>query len=204
MTDTRHWLDRMMHDGRWGEAYAHWIGTLDDMAAGIPALHNGDFESPLEDLGFGWRRERISGVFFQLEDDPSGTAGRVAHLHFLGRSTATAGLAHPLLLAPGRYRMSFRARSEYLRSEQGLVWQVACAANDGPPLGGVGTLVDGDGWRDLSVTFDVPDVGCTAQWLRLTNPAPKGTAQQVSGDLWVDDFSITSLDSGTRPQKGER
>src|SRR5690606_2286470 len=42
--ETARWLDRMIADGRWGEAYAHWVGTLGPVQR-IPLVRNGNFET---------------------------------------------------------------------------------------------------------------------------------------------------------------
>lgn len=186
----RQWLDRMMHDGRWGEAYAHWIGTLGPIDGGISTVFNGNFESPVTDLGFDWRRQRAQGVYTEAVDDPAGVAGRVAHLHFVGRPTAIGDLAHPLLLGEGRYRLSLRARGEYLRSDEGLRMRVRCTGRKGAPLAELELPGDSFAWREVSTEFEVPGADCPGQWLRLENPAVQGAAQQVSGDLWMDDVRI--------------
>ena len=45
-------------------------------------------------------------------------------------------------------------------------------------------------WRSIEMDVVVPDADCPGQWLRLRNPVPAGSIQQVSGELWFDDVAI--------------
>jgi hypothetical protein len=119
---------------------------------------------------------------------------RAAHLHFFGRPAARVNGRLGLLLARGRFGLSVRAPSDFLRSDRGLQWIVRC---EGGPVLGELEVPDGNAaWRLLSVDFEVPAERCPGQWLELRNPAVRGTAQNVSGDLWIDDVAITPLGAG--------
>ncbi len=184
------WLDRMLVDGRWGDAFARWVGTLGPGPLVIPPVRNGGFEKEITGTGFDWRNDAIKGVFTDIEDGAGLRGTRAAHLHFIGQA-ARGNLRQPLMLAPGRYSLSMQARGDFLRSDQGLQWVVRCDR-------GV-TIVASDkfdgsfGWRKLNTQFDIPAEKCAGQWLELRNPAVAGSARQVSGDLWFDDIAITSV-----------
>lgn len=181
------WLDGLIARKRWGEAYARWAGMLSGDHERLPLLYNGDFSGEPAG-GFDWRVTRVAGVLIAFEP-VAGSEGPVAYLRFLGRRVGASGLEHPLLLAPGSYRLHMRMRAQALHSESGLQWQIAC---DGP----VNVIarsepVDGSfGWRTEALSFDIPASGCPGQWLRLVNPTPEGAAQAVGGELWVDDMRI--------------
>ena len=188
------WLDSLIRQGRWGEAYARWAGSVIKPGGRLPLVHNGDFAQPPSDIGFDWRLRRMPGVLLRFEQ-VAGTSGPAAYLRFLNRRVPAAGLEQALLLQPGRYRLSLRARAQALRSELGLQWQVVCAG----PGGVVARSAPMDGsfaWRDEAVEFDIPAGGCPGQWLRLVNPVNAGAAQRVSGELWADDIAIARLPSG--------
>ena len=189
--ETGRWLDRMLADGRWGEAYAHWVGTLGANAGRLTPVHDGGFEQDPGGQGFGWRNAPVRGVFTDIEAGAGPNGSRAAHLHFIGRPAARGNLSQALLLAPGRFRLSLRARSDFLRSDRGLQWIVRCEG--GPVLGELDVPDGNAAWRLLSVDFEVPAERCPGQWLELRNPAVRGTAQNVSGDLWIDDVAITPL-----------
>lgn len=186
--ETRDWLQSMLQQGRWSTAYSHWSGIALASGQKLTAVYNGGFEQAPTDMGFDWRLATIPGVHTQIvaTDGASGTAA--AHVNFLGRPVPRADLEQPLLLAAGRYTMHFRARAGDLRSDQGLRWTLTCS-NQAQPFA-QGPALDGSfDWQTISMAIDVP-VDCPGQWLRLTNPAPGGSSQSVSGDAWFDDFRI--------------
>lgn len=186
--ETTRWLDALIAKGEWGAAYAHWASALEDTGEGLPAVHNGGFEQPLSDSGFGWRLRKVSGssASRQPRRDDQGHAARIA---FQGRKIARAGLEQPLLLAPGRHRVRMQVRARNLRSEQGLEWVVQCA--DGRLAGRSPPLQGNFEWRALEWPLEVPANGCPGQWLRLLNPSPPGAGRITRGELWVDDVAVT-------------
>lgn len=186
--DYARWLDSLIAQGRWGEAYARWAGGVDKPGGRLPLVYNGDFASIPSDAGFDWRRRHVPGVLLAFEQ-VAGAQGSAAYLRLLNRRIPNVGLEQPLLLSPGRYQLRLRMRAHALRSAVGLQWQVACAG----PAGVIARSepVDGSfGWRPHAIAFSVPGQGCPGQWLRLVNPVAAGAAQQVGGELWLDDMAI--------------
>jgi len=179
------WLDNLMTQGRWGEAYARWAGSLPKPDGRLPLVYNGNFAQLPSDVGFDWRLRRIPGVILRFEP-ASGAGGQVAYLNFLDRRVPSAGLEQALLLSPGSYRLAVRMRAQALRSEMGLQWTVECAG----PAGVVGRTdaIDGSfAWRAFEADVTIPPEGCPGQWLRLVNPVPSGAAQRVVGEAgWTD------------------
>ena len=184
------WLDSLMAQGRWGEAYARWAGSIEKPNGRLSLVYNGDFRQTPSDAGFDWRRRRIPGVLLTFEP-VSGTDGMAAYLRFLDRRIPEAGLEQLLMLLPGRYRLSARMRAQDLRSADGLQWQISC---DGPGrVVARSEGIDGSfGWREDAFDFAIPEEGCPGQRLRLVNPIPGGGVQRVSGELWLDDVVIQS------------
>lgn len=183
------WIDQLIAQGRWGEAYSRWAGTLATRGLRLTPVYNGQFETDPSSRGFDWRVTRIPGVGVEFVTD-SGAAGRVAHLSFRSRPVPRANIEQPLLLAPGDYELRMNIRADALRSDRGLEWVVLCAGVAAPiaaseRLGGTFAR------RSLVTGFTVPSSGCAGQWLQLRNPAPTGSAQFVSGDVWVDDVTVT-------------
>ena len=182
------WFATLLRQGRWGEAYSRWAGSVALSGGALPLVYNGQFEQPVSGRGFDWRLTRMPGVSVQFVAD-AGAKGQVAHALFRGRPVAHVSLEQPLLLAPGSYRLSARVRADALRSDRGLEWSVTCDGK-GEPLASGERLQGTFGWRTVTTEVIVPAAGCTGQWLRLRNPAPSGSAQQVWGDLWFDDVSL--------------
>ena len=186
--DYARWLDSLIAQGRWGEAYARWAGSAAKPGGRLPLVYNGDFSQPPSDAGFDWRLRRMPGVLLQFEE-VAGTSGPAAYLRFLDRRVPIAGLEQPLFLSSGRYRLSLKARAQALRSELGLQWIIGCAGPGGV-VARTDSLEGSFGWREFVVDFSVPPAGCDGQWFRLINPVPAGAAQRVVGELWVDDVKI--------------
>lgn len=183
------WLDSLIAQGRWGQAYARWAGGVVGDAQRLPLVYNGDFAQEPSDVGFDWRRRRVPGVLLRFEQ-VAGTQGRAAYMRFMNRRVPNAGLEQPLKLAPGNYRLRLRMRAQALRSELGLQWRIACAG----PAGIVARSEPVDGsfaWRETEIEFPIPQQGCPGQWLGLFNPVASGAGQRVSGEIWVDDIAIT-------------
>jgi hypothetical protein len=187
------WLDRMMADGRWGDAFARWVGTLGPGPLVIPPLRNGGFEKDIGGGGFDWRNDPVKGVITDIEAGTGTRNSRAAHLHFIGQAER-GNLRQALMRAPGHYRRSSSARAQFLRRHQGLQWVVRC--DKGPTIAESDRLEGSFGWRLLNADFEVPATGCAGQWLELRNPAVAGSARQVSGDLWIDDVAITRTPAG--------
>lgn len=187
---TGYWLDALLNAGKWDAAYKYWASGMPDVARGsLPLLYNGDFEQEPSQQGFDWRTGRRSGSFAEFEPVDR-ASGQAAHLVFSGRPVDLADLEHALVLPPGIHVIEMRQRAVALRSDQGLRWTVTCHDRSRPI--GAGERLEGTfDWRRGSFVVTVPGSNCPGQWLRLENPAPRGSASSVSGELWVDDVTVS-------------
>ncbi|PZQ18719.1 MAG: hypothetical protein DI564_05385 [Rhodanobacter denitrificans] len=179
------WLDALIRQGRWGEAFARWAGALPGPPQALPLLYNGAFAVPPSNAGFDWRVRRVDGVVFERVADSDGSFAR---LRFLGSPVGRAGLEQPLLLAPGRYRLGLVARASDLRAEPGLEWSISCAG-DGRRVATV-RIAAGPRWEAIAAAFEIPPDDCDGQWLRLINSATPGVAQRIRGELELRDLRI--------------
>lgn len=195
--ETARWLDRAIAQGRWGTAFAYWVGTLSPAPKRIPPVRDGGFDRQPDGIGFDWRNTPAPGVFTDIVAGAGPDGSGAAHLHFIGRPAPRGNLRQALLLPAGRYRLSLQARGESLSSDQGLQWTIRCD-NAGPRIAATEALDGSFGWKRITADFEVPGRGCPGQWLELRNPAVSGSAQQVSGDLWVDDVAIAALPRESR------
>jgi hypothetical protein len=180
--ETAAWIEALLRDGRWGQAHARWAAPFVAGGQPLPLLFNGDFAQAPSGIGFDWRLPPTPGVIVTFEPDQG--QGRALHARFLGRRVAGAFLEHRLLLAPGHYRLRHRLRTDALRSDNGLGWQVACEGQAGALAQG-GPFPGTRGWHAVEVTFTVPAQDCAGQWLRLGNAGATRAGQLVSGDLWL-------------------
>ena len=176
------WVDELMRRGQWGQAYAHWAGSLRP-GARLSPVFNPDFELPPSNSGFDWRIRPLPGQTVSIEHGVAGAQGAVAALEFRRRPAAVAGLEQALLLAPGQHTLKVRQRTDQLRSDAGLEWIVACG--DGRVLGRSERFGGSADWHTLSAPVQVP-TDCPGQWLRLRNPAPTERTRVTEGRLWID------------------
>lgn len=194
------WLANLIRQGRWGDAYGRWVGTLELADGSMPLVYNGGFEKPVSSRGFDWHQTRVPGVALEFIADRS-SRGLVAHAAFGGRPVAQIGLEQPLLLGPGRHRFGARIRADVLRSERGLEWSITCLGQN-VPFATSASIQGTFAWREIKMEFEVPSSECEGQWLRLRNPVRGGSIQQVSGDLWFDDVAIQYLSASSSSTSG--
>ena len=185
--ETHGWIQSLLNEGRWGEAYARWASPIAAAGKPLPLLFNGNFASEPGGDGFDWLFPVTPGVI--LEFEPGRGEARVLHARFLGRRVAGAFLKHRLLLPPGSYQFKARQRADALRSDLGLTWTVSCE-RAGAPLAVSDTLGGTQGWGAIAVAFTVPARNCTGQWIRMGNAGVQDAGQLVSGDLWVEMAAI--------------
>lgn len=187
------WLDRLIADRRWGEAYLTWVSELSSLEqAELTNVFNGGFEREPSNAGFDWRVGRVAGAYLERLPTP-GAGGELALLAgFDDRRVPFKHLRQLLALPPGAYRLQVRARTDGLRSERGLVWSVACAEPE-KKLGSTDPVRGISPWRTLGVDFVVPPTDCGGQWLVLEIPARIRAEQRIGGRAWFDDLQITRV-----------
>lgn len=189
--DAGRWYARLEKDGLWGEAYGRWAGRV-AATGNLPLVYNGNFERPVTGIGFDWQMRGEPGVSIdRVTVDGTGNA-HAAAVTFLDRRANDIGFGQNLLLAPGSYRLTFRARGTDLRSDKGLQWVIRCVGN-GPVLGTSERLEGSFAWKTVAFDFTVPASQCPAQWLALANPGADGAGKLVSGELWFTGFRMTPV-----------
>lgn len=189
--ETGLWVDRLIAEGRWGEAYSYWASGLSlAPGASLPLVYNGGFESEPTGTGFDWRIPRTAGVLIERDADSGATGSFAMHLTFLGTRVPQINFEQRLFLAPGSYQLHFRARAQSLHSDDGLQWMIACEKKSQPLL--TGPALDGNfDWKPFEGNFTVPALDCLTQRLYFHNPGAAAAGKTVSGDLWLDDMAIT-------------
>jgi len=188
------WLDRLVREGRVGQAYLLWAANLPaERQTTLGNVFNGGFEFQPEPLGFDWRFGRVPGArISRLSGE--GVGGRVAlRIAFEDRRVPFSHVRQMLALPPGRYRLDLRAKGERLRTERGLAWQVSCVKG-GRSLGQTPPLTGHRPWHSVKLEFEVP-AECEGQWLVLRIPARIEAEQLIGGQAWFDDLRITRVPS---------
>ena len=186
------WLDRLVREGRVGQAYLLWVSNLPpERLASVGNIFNGSFEEPPEPLGFGWRFGRVAGARIERLGGPGVVGERALRVAFEYRRVPFNHVRQMLAVPPGRYRLALQARADGLRTGPGLVWEVSCVSG-GKPLARTPPLRGQTPWHQLDVEFDIPE-GCNGQWLVLRLPARIEAEQQIGGRAWFDDLKLTRI-----------
>ena len=122
--------------------------------------------------------------------DASGN--RTLYLAFHDRRVPFRQVSQVLLLPPGRYQLSGRARLQELRTTHGLGWNLSCVGSSAL-LGKSERMLGSRDWREFKFSFEVPQVDCGGQVLQLVLDARIAAEQHVVGKAWFDDFRIDAL-----------
>lgn len=187
-------VDRLQREQRWREAYFVWLDGVSRRGFGALAmLFNGDFERPLSNAGFGWRRRRGDGFSMVAAPRPSGNSRRALRVRFEQPMRGFRHVFQYLMLAPGRYRLSGIVRTQRLRDVAGLHWALHCAPESGDALMTTRKFVGEMNWQLFNTEFVVPERGCSVQLLSLRALDPDETIAR--GELWFDDMRVKSLDN---------
>jgi len=187
-SDSAAWIEALILQRRWGEAFARWASPHVAAGRSLPLLFNGDFSGQPSGGGFDWRVKAAAGVMSSVE--PRGNAGML-HLRFLGRRVDGGALIeHALMLAPGGYVMAWEERMEAMRAGVGVAWRVSCAGQ-ATALGQAEALQGSRAWQARNLTFTVPATGCPAQWLQFASIGDPAAGQVISGDTWFSGMRVT-------------
>ena len=196
-------MERLQRDGQWTSAYFVWLNSLPlEQRQRVGYVFNGGFELPLSNAGFDWRIPVQDGVVVSAEPG-NGAAGTLAlNVTFSNQRYAGPPVYQHLLLAPGRYRLEGRARSD-LNAWLGLQWGLYCqggAGRETKQLAHSQPFAGSTRWREFGEDFAVPK-NCPAQVLRLelANPkqganAPGTVAIRLKGKVWFDDMRVRIVD----------
>jgi len=185
-------LARLEMDGHWQDGYFVWLNGLDERQ--LEALGNvfdGDFELPLGGRGFGWRYEQVQGATVDTLGT-YGAPGKALRLSLDGSRFRFQHLLQVLFLTPGSYLLGGRARSEGLKSREGVVWTVRCLS-DGQELARTDAFLGSTDWQRFQAPFRVPE-GCALQELRLQQAGEYIDDFRATGAVWFDDLRIQRFD----------
>ncbi len=155
-------------------------------------LHDGGFDGAGRGPILGWSVGKVPGADV-LMAAPADAGNRALRLLFHDRRVPFRHVSQILLLRPGRYQLSGRARLEDLRAALGLGWNLSCIESNAS-LGKSERLLGSSGWREFSFAFVVPEANCGAQLLQLVLEARIAAEQQVVGEAWFDDLQIQQLE----------
>ena len=108
-----HWLNSLMAQGRWGEAYACWAGTVVKRGVRVPKLFNGDFSAARSSAGFDWHLRDVRGVLVNVEQ-------HATCLLYTALARNLTQLGKRVLLVNADLRVPSLHKAFGLRAEHGL------------------------------------------------------------------------------------
>lgn len=160
---------RLIEEGDLPRAYALWRTFTGVGGEGTAkGLYDADFSGLPGSAPFNWR----------LTANGDGAAERqngALQVAYYGRTPMMLA-EQLLLLAPGRYRLSFEAEGDASGEGSRLVWSLACVGSQGSllelPLSNVGPSPS-----SFAAEATVP-AGCRGQWLRLRGLAAEFPTEQ--------------------------
>lgn len=187
------WIERLLRDGAAGQAHFLWVDGLPAARReAIGNVHDGGFEWPADNAGFGWRIGRVPGASIRFEPAQGAHGRRALVIDFHDRRVPFAHVQQRLALPVGRYALRGRVRLDGLRNERGLVWQVLCG--DGRQLARSDRFTGSSGWRDFAVGFERPAADCPLQLLQLRLDARIAPEQMIGGRVLFDDLRVVAAD----------
>lgn len=175
------YLDRLVKDGSYKEAYSRWVESLPlERRTSLGLLYDGNFTNPIENSEFGWKIQSQPGAYIELTG-AAGKPDRALLIEFSGARVNFHNVSHLLLLQPGRYQLSGEFEAESLRTERGLWWRLYCVEKPEQTLAHTSLVTQSGPWRPFSISFEIPAKGCLAQELRLELPARIAPETEISG-----------------------
>jgi hypothetical protein len=196
-------IERLQRDGQWTDAYLVWLNGLPiEQRQRVGYVFNGGFELPLSNLGFDWRMPAQNGAVVSAEPGEGATGQRALTVVYESQRYNGPPVYQYLVLAPGRYRLEGRMRSD-LDAWLGLQWGLYCQEGPGRETRQLARTEPFRGstrWREFRQDFAVP-ANCPAQALRLelANPkqgvdAPGNVAIRLKGNIRFDDLRVKIVD----------
>lgn len=199
LAEVEPYLDRLIALGRQQEGVAVWrdfarlgvIGASTDQESASGLVFNGGFESAPLNAGFDWRfNDEPFAASFRTDDAHSGL--HALRVEFTGdRNGEYEPVDQVVPVVPGHsYTLSAFVRSQAIASDTGprlRLRDLACAACLDVASADVQSTTP---WHQITVAFTV---GPETRFVRLSvwRPRSRGYPAGISGELWLDDVSIT-------------
>src|SRR6185295_12408970 len=92
----------------------------------IGYVYNGDFETPLSNVGFDWVVLPQDGVNVEAQAIEGAEGRRALRVEFVRKRWSGTPVQQYLMLAPGRYRLEGRGRADGLDTWIGVQWRLSC------------------------------------------------------------------------------
>ena len=174
---------------RFRDAFGLWKGS----ATTEPILNAG-FEEPLvfKNTGFGWVvPDAQAKVKFAVDVSEKFSGSKSLQATFNGDWNPNA-LSQTIVLEPGRYRITFAAKTKDLVTGGPLRMAVTNAANNQAIGSSEAFPPASEEWQILGAEFTVP-ADAEAVELRLARDVCASSPCPIFGVVWLDEFAIQKL-----------
>ena len=197
-------IERLQRENLWARAYQSWINSLPrQQRSRIGYVFNGDFETPISNVGFDWIVAPQDGVNVEGQAIQVAKGRRALRVEFVRKRWTRPPVQQLLMLAPGKYRFEGRGRADGLDTWIGVQWGLHCWLDEnkvGRPLARGDRFRGTSDWVDFHYDFAIGK-DCPVQVLRLelasTRPdvsTPEDVVTRINGNVWFDHFRVRSLD----------
>ncbi len=171
-------------------AYFIWLDFLVEAELKrVAPIYDGGFDLPTRDLYFDWTLQPQKNLKLAIDKRPGNTNDGALKIDFFGYSGNFAQVSQILRLTPGTYASSFETSGQNFVSEGGLQLHIGCLET-GILIGRSDAVRQNKAWTTMQFGFSVPTEKCDTQLLRLVSASKAKLDNQMSGQIYFDNFSI--------------
>lgn len=196
-SDAANSIARALYDKRFYRAAIEFVRELGiEPGAQGQTIENGGFEKPIGDsraVFFGWRVSPVEKMEIRLDPTQKFEGSRSLRVTFNGYVNPTLYAAYQFVTVEpaARYRLSFRLRTENLKSG-GMPELEIYNANDDKSVASSEPFPTGtNDWQQIKIDFTAP-LNAEAVGIRTTR-AFCGDRCPIVGTFWYDDFKLEKL-----------
>jgi hypothetical protein len=183
-------LRSYMTSGDFTTAYFVWIDLLKEADLRLAKnVFDGEFDSITIGQYFTWNFNRSPSVEIDTPFRATGSSDRILSITFVDNRKKVYPVFQLLRLEPGSYVLSLEAKTEELKSDSGLEWQIWCQEHDSQILAKLPRLPRKSEWQSLRTSFVVP-ANCETQQIALRAHTDASLDQIVSGKAFFDRVSL--------------
>lgn len=179
--------DFTLNNGHIRQAREMWKAVTGVDRIGI---HDGEFEMPPSNGGFGWRICEHPQVDVRPTSLECNGGQRSMHFRFLG--TENVSYSHVFQVVPvepgRRYSLTFARQSRNITTDQGVFLKVSGYRCDMPPVESR-PLTGTNPWSIEKVEFQAP-ASCEAVTVQVTRTESLMLDNRISGDYWLDSVEL--------------
>jgi hypothetical protein len=180
------YLQKFVAAQDWPRAVAAWRELSRAAPPAGEYVYNGDFEKEAGVPPFDWAISQSAGSSTYIADDPGEAHGKALRLEYDG--FAALQFARQLLvMPPGDYVLSGKARQEGQDDPGQVSWSILCASDNRVLAKAPAAGARQGQWAAFQVPLSVPAASCPSQWLQLSADAGDRRTGIV---VWYDDMSV--------------